>query len=345
MPTLPTGRSAATARQLRVLASVTLPSRHQCSSSAGVAVNTSRNSPSSSLRSAAVDQAAREPDVDELGGIRDHRMQHAGAGPFARRVAGLLQQLALGAGQRVLARHRACRRGTRSSPGPSGSGTGAPAPARPSSSMGTITTAPGCTTYSRVAVPPSGRRTVSRKACRKRALEQLLAVDRWISIRCLSSTWRHSCACAQVAPDEAGKGEGDEQRAGDGVELPALRRDLAGALLQQQAEAADDEVQHHQFRQPQRQRLVWALERHHAEQALRSRTAGWPPGRPATITSQTEAVWDTHALQAQLRQRLDDGLRAQRHQAAGQDAQDQHQRAVDRQHRRARRPAPRPWWR
>ena len=44
----------------------------------------------------------------------------------------------------------------------------------------------------------------------------------------------------EVAPDEPGKGQRDEQRAGDGIELPALRGDLARMSLQHQTKAADD---------------------------------------------------------------------------------------------------------
>src|SRR5688500_2967467 len=49
--------------------------------------------------------------------------------------------------------------------------------------------------------------------------------------------------------------------------------------------------------------------------------------KASRMMSQMDAVWDTSATQ-----RLDDGLRAQRHQAARQDAQDQHQGAVEGEH-------------
>ena len=98
----------------------TLPSRHQASNSAGVAVNTSRNSPSSSC-ALAQRQAAREPDVDELGRSRRSTGCSAPACAHSRaRVAGFLQQLALARRPADPRRRRACRPGTRSSRCPIG---------------------------------------------------------------------------------------------------------------------------------------------------------------------------------------------------------------------------------
>ena len=40
-----------------------------------------------------------KPDVDEFGGVGNHRMQHTGPGPAARAVTGLFQQFTLCASQ------------------------------------------------------------------------------------------------------------------------------------------------------------------------------------------------------------------------------------------------------
>src|SRR5215217_4950395 len=120
---------------------------------------------------------------------------------------------------------------------------------RPSSVSGTTATAPGCRMYSRVADPPSGRRTLSRTTCRKWPLSsssrEVVCSTRWLS-SAMGSMPPILSVSVQVAPHEAREGEREEQRAGDGVELPALRRDLARALFQQQAHAADQKIQQHQ---------------------------------------------------------------------------------------------------
>src|SRR4029450_10002618 len=120
-----------------------------------------------------------------------------------------------------------------------------------------IITAPGWMTYSRITCLPSGNATVSRNACRKLPLNSswlsTLRSFRWLSSHMIGSTGVGMAA--EIAPNETREGEGDEERARHGVELPALRRDLSGALFKQQAHAADDEVHENQFGQPQRKRL------------------------------------------------------------------------------------------
>ena len=93
----------------------------------GVAVKTSRNSPWSSCARRSV-EAAREPDVDDLVGIR-HRRVHARRHRPTRAPCSRFPPAAR-AGRRpaALRPHRACRPGTRSSPGRRDGGTGAPAP-------------------------------------------------------------------------------------------------------------------------------------------------------------------------------------------------------------------------
>src|SRR3954470_6423704 len=122
-------------------------------------------------------------------------------------------------------------------------------------------------TYSRVAVLPSGRRTVSRKACRKRPL-RISSLATFSSIR-----WRSfmspmlALALDQVTPDEAGKSEGDEERGRDGVELPPLRCDLPRAPLERDAQQPDSKVEHHQFSKAHADRLARA-QRHDGEDAV-----------------------------------------------------------------------------
>src|SRR5512139_2796936 len=54
----------------------------------------------------------------------------------------------------------------------------------------------------------------------------------------------------QVAVNEAGIGEHDEQRGVDRVELPVLPVDVAELAFEQQRDAADNEEQHDQFQLP-----------------------------------------------------------------------------------------------
>src|SRR5690606_3008534 len=108
---------------------------------------------------------------------------------------------------------------------------------RPSSSSAITITAPGCSTYSRVASVPAGRRTVSRTTCRK--------CPRSSSVRASGTSFRCSSAMpllVEVAVDEAREGQGGKEGGGGGVELPALRVDLASTVLEPQAERADHEV-------------------------------------------------------------------------------------------------------
>src|SRR5256885_14962244 len=76
-----------------------------------------------------------------------------------------------------------------------------------------------------------------------------------------TGTAASAAAVNQETIDETGEGQRQEQRSRDGIELPALGRDLPHTALQQQRHAADDEVQQHHLQQAHCQRLALGAQR------------------------------------------------------------------------------------
>lgn len=94
----------------------------------------------------------------------------------------------------------------------------------------------------------------------------------------------------QIAVDESGKCQGDEQGTGHGIELPALRRNLSGALFDQQRQRTHQKVQQQQFERTRKEwfALVCPRADHQPTVIDKGRLAAT---RAAKITSQMAAVW------------------------------------------------------
>ena len=63
----------------------------------------------------------------------------------------------------------------------------------------------------------------------------------------------------QIAPGKTGKGKGDEERARDGIKLPALRRNLPRVLFQGKTQSASEQIKTNELCQPERETL-WRFE-------------------------------------------------------------------------------------
>ena len=119
-----------------------------------------------------------------------------------------------------------------------------------------IMTAPGCKIYSREATAPSGSATVSRTACKNRPLKSssLLSVFSIKWMFCMGVNLPVP-VCEQIAVYKPGKSKCQKKRSGDGVKLPALRRDLPNLIFKQQTHATYQQVKHKHFDHAKTQRL------------------------------------------------------------------------------------------
>jgi hypothetical protein len=81
---------------------------------------------------------------------------------------------------------------------------------------------------------------------------------------CVSST----ASAAKIPIDESGEGKHDEEAAGNRVELPALRKDVADSGFQQISGRTDKKIQDDQFDEPNPKRLYFAWQRNEEEYLL-----------------------------------------------------------------------------
>ena len=144
----------------------------------------------------------------------------------------------------------------------------------------------------------------------------------------------------EVAVGETREGKRDEERTGNGVELPTLRRDLTNALLHQQAYAPCQQVKRDQLTKAH-YKIFAGIELEHGEQPVtyereicrqQSQQQKQRDRRSLCHEGNRGEEKGARRRRRSATQGLNDAanrLRTQGHQTTGQDAKAKNERAID----------------